>query len=137
MRIALPRGPGANLLYGQIGAALMSVGIIPERVAMDAPADLRLVDAVAPFDSARWYLAMACAPCGDDAHAAIDKARLAPTLAERSAAIAAADAAVNSDVPFIPLARPLRWSLVTNRLRQYQANSRAWHPLNRLRTDTN
>lgn len=137
MRIALPRGPGANLLYGQIGAALLSVGIIPERVAMDASADLRLVDAVAPFDSARWYLAMACAPCGDDARAAIDKARLAPTLAERSAAIAAADAAVNSDVPFIPLARPLRWSLVTSRLRQYQANSRAWHPLNRLRTDTN
>lgn len=137
LRIALPRGPGANLLYGQIGAALLGVGITPERVAPDAPADLRLVDAVAPFDSARWYLAMACAPCGDAARIAIDRARLAPTLAERSAAIAAADAAVNSDVSYIPLARPLRWSLVTNRLRQYQANSRAWHPLNRLRADTN
>ena len=59
-----------------------------------------------PYDSARWYLATACAPCGEAAMAAIEQARLAPTLAGRSAAIAAADAAVNADTPFIPLARP-------------------------------
>ncbi|MEG3093069.1 ABC transporter substrate-binding protein [Sphingomonas sp. PB1R3] len=137
LRIALPRGPGANLLYGQIGATLLAIGITPERVDNDAPADLRLIDAVAPFDSARWYLATACAPCGPEAQAAIEQARLAPTLATRSAAIAAADAAMNQDTPFIPLARPLRWSLVTRRLPQYQPNVRAWHPLNRLRADTN
>jgi peptide/nickel transport system substrate-binding protein len=137
LRIALPRGPGANLLYGQIGATLLAIGITPERVDSDAQAELRLIDAVAPFDSARWYLATACAPCGPEAAAAIEQARLAPTLATRSAAIAAADAAMNRDTPFIPLARPLRWSLVKQRLRQYQPNIRAWHPLNRLRADTN
>jgi len=137
LRIALPQGPGANMLYGQVGATLLSVGIVPERVALDAPADLRLIDAVAPFDSARWYLATACAPCGDAARAAIEQARLAPTLAARSAAIAAADAALNADTPYIPLARPLRWSLVSGRLRQFQTNSRAWHPLNRLRAAPN
>ncbi len=137
LRVALPQGPGANLLYGQIGATLLAIGITPERVAEDAPADLRLIDAVAPFDSARWYLATACAPCGPAAQTAIEQARLAPTLAARSAAIAVADAAVNADTPFIPLARPLRWSLVSGRLRQYQTNIRAWHPLNRLRADTN
>ncbi|WP_343528652.1 ABC transporter substrate-binding protein [Sphingomonas sp.] len=137
LRIALPRGSGANLLYGQLGATLRMIGITPERVAPDAPADLRLIDRVAAYDSARWYLATACAPCGEAAQAAIERARLAPTLAGRSAAIAVADAAMNADTPFIPLARPLRWSLVTSRLRQYQPNSRAWHPLNRLRADTN
>ena len=137
LRIALPEGPGANLLYGQIGATLLAIGVTPERVAHDAPADLRLVDAVAPFDSARWYLATACAPCGPAAQEAIEQARLAPTLAARGAAITAADAAVNADTPFIPLARPLRWSLVNRRLRAYQPNIRAWHPLNRLRADTN
>ena len=137
LRIAMPQGPGANLLYGQIGATLLAVGITPERVAISAPADLRLIDAVAPYDSARWYLATACAPCGEAAMAAIEQARLAPTLAGRSAAIAAADAAVNADAPFISLARPLRWSLATARLRQFQTNARAWHPLNRLRADTN
>ena len=114
-----------------------AIGITPERVAMDAAADLKLVDAVAPYDSARWYLATACAPCGEAASAAVEAARQAPTLATRSQRIAEADAAVNEDVPFIPLARPLRWSLVAARLAQWQANSRAWHPLNRLRTDTN
>ncbi|MGO1304358.1 MAG: ABC transporter substrate-binding protein, partial [Sphingomonas parapaucimobilis] len=79
LRIALPQGPGANLLSGQIGATLLAVGITPERVALDAPADLRLIDAVAPYDSARWYLATACAPCGEAAMAAIEQARLAPT----------------------------------------------------------
>ena len=69
--------------------------------------------------------------------AAIEQARLAPTLAQRSAAIAAADAAMNADTPFIPLARPLRWSLVAPRLRQFQTNARAWHPLNRLRAVPN
>ncbi|KTT68133.1 ABC transporter substrate-binding protein, partial [Sphingomonas sanguinis] len=137
LQVALPQGPGANLLYGQIGATLLAIGITPERVAEDAPADLRLIDAVAPFDSARWYLATACAPCGPAAQTAIEQARLAPTLAARSAAIATADAAINADTPFIPLARPLRWSLVSGRLRQYQTNIRAWHPLNRLRADTN
>ncbi len=72
-------------------------------------------------------------------HTAKQDGKTAPMGSEKTdpRLLPAADAAVNSDVPFIPLARPLRWSLVTNRLRQYQANSRAWHPLNRLRTDTN
>ncbi|MCI1143713.1 hypothetical protein MOP88_17710 [Sphingomonas sp. WKB10] len=47
-----------------MAAALYAIGITPERVAMTAPAELRLVDQVAPYDSARWYLATACAPCG-------------------------------------------------------------------------
>ena len=137
LRIALPAGPGATLLYAQVAASLIAVGIIPQRVAADADADLALIDAVAPYDSARWYLATACVVCGETAQAAIDAAREAPTLAERAQRIAAADAAMNADVAFIPLARPLRWSLVSPRLQQWQPNTRAWHPLNRLRADTN
>ncbi len=137
LRIALPDGPGATLLYAQVAASLIAVGITPRRVAADAEAELALIDAVAPYDSARWYLATACVVCGETAQAAIDAAREAPTLAERAQRIAAADAAMNADVAFIPLARPLRWSLVSARLQQWQPNTRAWHPLNRLRADTN
>ena len=137
LRIALPTGPGATLVYAQVAASLMAVGIVPRRVGIDDAAELKLVDAVAPYDSARWYLAAACVACGDAARAALEAAREAPTLAERGARIAAADAAMNEDVAFIPLARPLRWSLVSPRLSQWQANTRAWHPLNRLRADTN
>ena len=136
LRIALPAGPGATLLYGQVAASLIAIGITPVRVAQTGDADLRLIDRVAPYDSARWYLSTACAPCGDGALATILAARDAPTLEERSRLIAAADIALGEDVAFIPLARPLRWSLVAVRLRQWQPNARAWHPLNRLRPDT-
>ena len=137
LRIALPDGPGATILYAQVAASLLATGITTQRVGLADDADLRLVDLVAPYDSARWYLANACAPCGDEAQAALIAARDAPSLAERSRLIAVADAALAVDTAFIPLARPLRWSLVAMRLRQWRPNPRAWHPLNRLRDDTN
>lgn len=137
LRIALPPGPGATLLYAQLAASLLGIGITSERVAIGSTADLQLVDRVAPYDSARWYLANACAVCGEEAQRALIAARDAPTLQERSRLIAAADAALASDTAFVPIARPLRWSLVATRLRQWRPNSRAWHPLNRLRDDPN
>ena len=137
IRVALPDGPGATILYGYVAGALLSLGMAPERVGPDAPADLRLIDEVAPYDSARWYVARACQPCSGAAQLAIEAAREADSPRLRAQQIAAADAALASDVAFIPIARPLRWSLVAPRLRAWAANSRAWHPLNRLRTDTN
>ena len=138
VRIALPNGPGGTLLFGQIARGLYAIGVRPVRAGIDdADAELRLIDSVAPYDSARWYLAEACVACSDEAQAAIEAARLAATLDERAQANAAADRALAADVAFIPIARPFRWSLVALRLRQWQANARAWHPLNRLRLDTN
>ncbi|MBY0519965.1 MAG: ABC transporter substrate-binding protein [Sphingomonas sp.] len=135
LRIALPKGPGATILYGFVGAALRSIGIEPQRVALNDPADLRLIDAVAPYDSARWYLATACAACSDDVRAVIEAARVAPDLASRGQRIAEADMALAEDATYIPIARPLRWSLVALRLGQWQGNTRAWHPLNVLRNE--
>ena len=48
-----------------------------------------------------------------------------------------ADEALAADVAFIPLARPFRWALVAQRLRAWQPNDRAWHPLNLLRRAPN
>ncbi|WP_430635237.1 hypothetical protein [Sphingomonas hankookensis] len=105
-------------------------------MAIDAPADLRLVDRVAPYDSARWYLATACRDCSLEAMTLIAAVRDADNLPERAQLLATADAALTADVAFVPLARPWRWSLVASRLRAFQANARAVHPLNHLRTDT-
>ncbi|MCD2317149.1 ABC transporter substrate-binding protein [Sphingomonas sp. IC-11] len=137
VRIALPASAGGTLLWARIAADLYAVGIRPIRVAWDAEADLRLIDAVAPFDSGRWYLGHACQPCSEGASQAIEAARMAPSLAERARAIAAADRLLAEDIAFVPLARPLRWSLVAPRLRTWQANERAWHPLNGVRRDPN
>ena len=133
LRIALPAGPGSNMLFGFVGASLSAIGVEPVRVALNDPADLRLIDAVAPFDSARWYLALACQLCSDDVRAKIIAARDANDLSTRAVYLAEADAAIAADTAFIPIARPLRWSVVALRLARWQPNARAWHPLNALR----
>ncbi len=136
LRIALPAGPGATLLYGQIANALSQLGVGTERVPLDdGSAHLRLLDRVAPYDSARWYLRASCQPCALPIARLIADIRLAPDVATRARMLAQADSALTADVAYIPLARPLRWSLVATRLRQWTPNARAFHPLNRLRSD--
>lgn len=136
LSVALPPGPGARALHRRLRFAWGSIGIDVRHVPLaSAQADLRLIDRVAPYDSARWYLREACAPCGAEAEAAIEAARIAPSANERARALALADAALDADAAFIPLSRPIRWSLVSLRLQAFQRNSRAWHPLDHLRND--
>ena len=58
LRIALPQGPGATLLFGLLRRDLAAIGVTAQRVAMKESADLRLIDEVAPYDSALWYLCL-------------------------------------------------------------------------------
>jgi peptide/nickel transport system substrate-binding protein len=136
IRVALPPGPGANLVWNHIAWSLLTIGIRPVRVGIDDQAELSLVDAVAPYDSARWFLATACRLCSDDVALLIAAARDAPTLDARAQRIAEADAALTADSGYIPIAQPLRWSIVTTRVTGWQGNTRAWHPLNHLRNET-
>ena len=69
IRVAMPDGPGARIVWAFIADALRGIGLDGERVAIDTRADLRLIDQVAPYDSGRWYLSMACQPCSAEAEA--------------------------------------------------------------------
>jgi oligopeptide transport system substrate-binding protein len=135
LRIALPVGPGATLVWAYLAEAMTRIGIAPLRVGLSERADLRLVDAVAPYDSGRWFVQTACVACSDEAKALIAAARDAPDLAARAQRIAEADAVLTADSGYIPLAQPFRWSLVALRLGAWQRNTRAWHPLNHLRNE--
>lgn len=135
IRIALPPGPGSTLVWGSVAQSLLSIGIQPQRVAIEDDADLRLIDAVAPYDSGRWFLVTACRLCSPEAMAAIEAARDARDLAIRSKRIAEADIALSADAAYIPIATPFRWAIVTARLNGWQGNTRAWHPLNHLRNE--
>jgi peptide/nickel transport system substrate-binding protein len=135
VRIALPAGPGATLIWAHLAEAMLRIGITPQRVAPDDPADLRLIDAIAPYDSGRWFVQTACLACSDQARALILAGREAPDLAARAQRIAEADAALTAETAFIPLARPMRWSVVALRLGAWQGNARGWHPLNHLRRE--
>lgn len=133
IRIATGDSPGATLVWARVAHDLRDIGLQPHRVGDGEDADLRLIDAVAPYDSGRWYLVNACQACPGDLVTAIQAARDAPTLAERARHIAMADMALATDTAYIPVAQPLRWSLVALRLRAWQPNSRAWHSLTHLR----
>jgi len=138
LRVALPEGPGSRLLFARLAADWRAIGVRVVRVESGArDADLRLIDEVAPNASANWYLTrtgceagLACSPAGD---IALGESRAAPSLGERAAAIARADAAYAEAQGFIPLAKPLRWSLVARRLDGFRENSFAVHPFAHLR----
>jgi oligopeptide transport system substrate-binding protein len=141
LRIALPTGPGATLLFGLLRRDYRAIGLRIERVGPDADADLRLIDEVAPYDSALWYLGrVGCLRkihCSDAADMQMQAASLASTPEDRAARIAAAEALIQAHNGYIPLGAPVRWSLATRRLTGFQSSPRARHPLNHLFRSTN
>lgn len=141
LRIALPAGPGSRLLFGLIARNLGAIGLPARMVAMKADADLRLIDEVAAYDSALWYLGrIGCARrvhCSSLAETRLQEASLAATIEERMARTAEAEAIMQAHNGYIPLGAPVRWSLVTRRLDGFTASPRARHPLNHLFRSTN
>ncbi|MCW3836152.1 ABC transporter substrate-binding protein [Sphingomonas canadensis] len=135
-RIAVPAGPGGTIVWRELARGMIAIGVRPVRTGPDDPADLVLIDAVAPYDSARWFLVTACRACPAPLADRITAARDAPTLEERARRIAEADLAILADSAYIPIAQPLRWSIVTEKANGWQGNTRGWHPLNHLRNQT-
>ncbi len=135
--IALPKGPGARMLFARLRADLARGGVEARSVALTANADLRLIDEVAPSSDAGWYVrrlacrrGLACDPDTDPLVAAIDTADDAQA---RAAALANAEAAIVRHGAFMPLAGPLRWSLSSPRTTGVRPNVRGRHSLIRLR----
>lgn len=136
LRVAMPDGPGYRIVFALLRRDWRLVGIEAERVPARAPADLRLIDAVAPAMLASWYLRhftcdtdRACDPAADQA---LEAARLARSQAERQAQLAVADRILTDLSVFIPLTSPVRWSLVSPRLTGFRPNPFARHPAGTL-----
>jgi peptide/nickel transport system substrate-binding protein len=108
LRVAMPAGPGGRRLFELLARDWAVIGVTATAVAADAPADLALVDRVTPPGS-RAVLACALAAGCDSG--------------DRLALI---------DPPYIPIAAPVRWSLVAQKLEGYEENGLAAHPLDRL-----
>lgn len=133
LRIALPQGPGADRLAGQLVSDLAAIGIRAVRVEENAAADLRLVDAVARFWQAAWFFDQlschvrpkACSPAADAlaARASAAAAAEAPTL------YAQGEKLLLQANFYIPLGQPVRWSLVGPDVAGFSVNRSASHPL--------
>jgi ABC-type transport system substrate-binding protein len=132
--IALPRGPGADILFERLGDDLKAIGVTAVRVGENAAADLRMVDAVARYPRAAWYLnQLSCAArrglCSGSADQRAAEARSAPDAAARSALLAEAEAELTAANVFIPFGPPIRWSLVRGDVTGFATNRWGQHPL--------
>ncbi|WP_162806214.1 ABC transporter substrate-binding protein [Sphingosinicella terrae] len=136
VRIAMPDGPGYRLVFAHLRRDWRLIGVEATRVAAGAPAELRLLDEVAPAILASWYLRhFACdsSPvCSTEADQAMEAARIAATGAERRAQLFQAHQLLSVATAYIPLTSPVRWSLVSTRLTGFRPNPFARHPAGTL-----
>lgn len=131
LRVAVPDGPGYRLVSAHLRRDWRAIGINARRVGPNEPADLRLIDRVAPAMLAGWYLRhFTCersAVCVADADSLLEAARTELSAADRQILLARADRLLTDAAVFIPLTAPVRWSLVSPRLTGFQVNAFSRH----------
>lgn len=134
LRIALPSGPGSDLLFTRLRNDLEAIGIASRKVAENAPADMRLVDTVARYPRAGWFLnQLSCTNVRTLCSAAADRLA-AQALAEtdparRADLFAQAEAQLTIANSFIPFGVPIRWSLISGGTTGFMPNPWNVHPL--------
>jgi peptide/nickel transport system substrate-binding protein/oligopeptide transport system substrate-binding protein len=134
LSVAMPAGPGSQLVLERLRADFAAAGITLTRVDEEARADLRLVDSVARYGRATWFLNQlscavrkaVCSPTGDQR---LTEALGARDPRQRSALLGEAEAEMTAANGYIPIARPLRWSLVRSNVTGFAPNPWGWHTL--------
>lgn len=136
IKVALPEGPGSDLLLQELVRDWGMIGLNVERVPSAATADFILVDEVAPSSSPAWFVRRfrcgvvpVCDPQVDEL---ADAARQTPIAAQRYALLTQAAAKIDDAQLFIPITAPIRWSLVSGRIQGFAGNRYARHTLTDL-----
>jgi peptide/nickel transport system substrate-binding protein len=136
IRLDLPDGPGAEVLLARLRQDWGRLGIQIERSGDSGPADLVLVDKVAPSSSAAWFLRQfrceVARICDEQVDEMLDGARTTAVLAQRSALLTEASRRIDGLHLFLPIAAPIRWSLVSPRISGFSGNPFAVHTLTGL-----
>ena len=136
LRIALPDAPGAHLLLNRIAADWGQLGIMVERAGPGQPADLALIDAVAPSSSPAWFLRhFRCGEvpvCDEQVGELLEGARTATVPAQRYMMLAQAAGVIDEQQLFLAIAAPIRWSLVSDSVPGFAVNRVAHHTLTGL-----
>jgi peptide/nickel transport system substrate-binding protein/oligopeptide transport system substrate-binding protein len=132
--IWLPAGPGSDILFERLASDFSSIGVTSARARTTSEADLRLVDDVARYPRARWFLnRLSCAArrglCDAGIDAIVADAAKVTDDSQRSALLGEAEARLTQANLFIPFGSPIRWSLVRGNVSGFASNAWAWHPL--------
>ncbi len=136
LTIAVPDAAGADILFLRVRSDLRRVGLDARQVSLNQEADVRLIDEIAPYDSAQWFLSqLTCAKtpvCLNDADSKIAEANAATNLQIKARLYAETEVILVQHYNYIPLAVPVRWSISRPGQRGFAVNPRGWHPLNPL-----
>ena len=136
LTITLPDSAGADILFLRLQSDMRQVGLDLRRAKSPKDADARLIDEIAPYDSARWFLSqLTClqtAICLNDADDLITAGDEALDLQQKAIFYAEAEKLLVNHYNYIPLGTPVRWSLAKPDQRGFAVNSRGWHSLNNL-----
>lgn len=134
LSVWLPMGPGSDLLFSRLKQDFEAIGVTLMRADADERGDLRLLDVVARYPTAIWYLnrfncTVSKSVCSPEADAALAKARRTKDPVERAELVAQAQTMLSDANVFIPFGSPIRWALVRGDAIGFAANSWGWHPL--------
>lgn len=134
LRIAAAAGPGTRRVIDRIAADFKAIGIVAVQVGEEKPAELRLVDTTARYGRAAWFLnQLACSvhkpACNRVTDDLLAEARRTTDPRERARLLGEAEAEITAANAYIPIARPLRWSLVRAGVTGFAPNPWGWHPL--------
>jgi peptide/nickel transport system substrate-binding protein len=137
LRIELPDGPGGKLLFDHLARDWSVLGIGLKRAAPGEPADLTLVDEVAPSASPAWFLRRFRCGLAELCDGGIDEllaaSRTSLVVDQRWALLADAAHRIDDAQLFLPITAPVRWSLVSPRITGFAGNRFARHTLTGLR----
>jgi peptide/nickel transport system substrate-binding protein len=133
LRIAMPDGPGGKYLLARLGYDWAPLGIKVERAPSAASADLVWIDEVAPSASPAWFLRRfrcgVAAICVEKAEPLLAEARATLDGVQRGILFMQAAQMMDQAQLFIPIAAPIRWSLVSGRAPGFEENPFARHTL--------
>ena len=132
-RVALPQGPGGNYLLARLRYDWGPLGITVERAKSAASADLVWIDEVAPSSSPAWILRRfrcgVAAICVEEAEPLLADARATLDPVQRGQLFLEAARLMDEAQLFIPVAAPIRWSLVSGRAPGFAENPFGRHTL--------
>lgn len=133
IRLAMPEGPGGDYLFGRLRYDWAYLGIKVERVSSPAAADLVWIDEVAPSSSPAWFVRRfrcGTAPiCAEEADSLLADARSTLDALLRARLLLDTARMMDEAQLFMPVAAPIRWSLVSGRAPGFEENPFARHTL--------
>lgn len=133
LKVALPRGPGGDYLLARLRYDWEPLGLRVDRAAGPASADLIWVDEVAPSASPAWFLRrFRCnltPTCLEAVEPLLAEARATQDPRQRASLFVDAARMMDEAQLFIPIAAPIRWSLVSGRSPGFSENPFARHTL--------